>query len=157
MMALPTLSALEDCADFSKTVEPFIPQLYALPEKVLDVVTGRQSLLGLYTETNPVISGFAASLVLGAVFLVVAEVTRNYSQVDRCWSILPTLYIAHFDAWARLSGIPSRRIDAVLLFSVIWSVGSVAHHDEHSGIADLGALPTRHALLSTTGEKGATV
>lgn len=121
-MALPVLHALEDCSDLSKAVKPFIPQLYALPGKLLDVVGGRESLLKLYTETNPLISGFAFSVLLGAVFLVVAEVNRNYSQVDRCWSILPTLYIAHYDLWARLVGLPTQRIDAVLLFSTIWSV-----------------------------------
>jgi hypothetical protein len=122
-MAIPALHALEECSDFSKTVEPFIPQLYALPEKLIDVFAGRQGLLQLYLETNPLISGFAISILLGAVFLVVAEVNRNYSQVDRCWSLLPTLYIAHFDLWARLAGVPSQRIDAALLFSTIWSVG----------------------------------
>lgn len=123
MVALPALTALEDCADFSKTVEPFLPQLYALPEKLLDVLASRQSLTSLYVETNPLISGFAISVFLGAVFLVVAEINRNYSQVDRCWSLLPTFYIAHFDLWARLAGVPSRRVDAALLFSTIWSVG----------------------------------
>jgi steroid 5-alpha reductase family enzyme len=60
-------------------------------------------------------------VALGAVFLVVAEINRNYSQVDRCWSLLPTVYIAHFDAWARLTGLPTRRLDVALLFSAIWS------------------------------------
>ncbi|KAL2168188.1 hypothetical protein VTG60DRAFT_305 [Thermothelomyces hinnuleus] len=121
-MALPVVHTLEECADFSRAVKPFIPQLYDLPAKLLDVFAGRETLLQLYTETNPVISGFAISVLLGAVFLVVAEINRNYSQVDRCWSLLPTLYIAHFDAWARLTGLPSRRIDAALLFSTIWSI-----------------------------------
>ncbi|KAL2263222.1 hypothetical protein VTK26DRAFT_7716 [Humicola hyalothermophila] len=120
-MALPVLHALEDCAGFSKAVEPFVPQLSALPGKLLDVFAGRESLLKLYAETNPLISGFAFSVMLGAVFLVVAEINRNYSQVDRCWSLLPTVYTAHYDIWARLNGLPSQRIDAVLLFSTIWS------------------------------------
>jgi len=124
-MALPTLLALEECSDFSKTVEPFIPQLYALPHKLLDVIVNREGFLKLYLETNPLVSGFAASLFLGAVFLVVSEINRNYSQVDRCWSLLPTLYIAHFDAWARLAGLPSRRLDAALLFSTVWSVSGI--------------------------------
>lgn len=121
-MALPTLHALEECADFSKTVEPFIPQLYSLPAELAKVLAGRESLVKLYVETNPLISGFAISVLLGAVFLVAAEVNRNYSQVDRFWSLLPTFYIAHFDLWARLAGVPSQRIDAALLFSTIWSV-----------------------------------
>lgn len=121
-MALPVVHTLEDCADFAKTVQPFLPQLYDLPSRLLDVFAGRETLVRLYAETNPLVSGFAFSLLAGAVLLVVAEINGNYSQVDRCWSILPTLFIAHFDAWARLAGISAQRIDAVLLFSTIWSV-----------------------------------
>jgi hypothetical protein len=121
-MAVPALLSFPDTVDWSKTVEPYIPQIYELPSKVLDVLQSRQSILDLYLKTNPLISGLGVSIVLGAVFLVVAEVNKNYSQVDRCWSILPTFYIAHFDVWARLSGINSQRIDAILLFSTLWSV-----------------------------------
>jgi len=121
-MALPTVLSLEDCADYYKTVEPFLPQLYALPEKLLQTAQNRSSFLDLYTATNPLVSGFAISVFLGAVFLVVSEINKNYSQVDRAWSILPTLYIAHFNLWARLTGVPSHRLDAALLYSTIWSV-----------------------------------
>lgn len=124
-MTLPALQKFEDCADWAKAVEPYVPQLYELPSKLVDVAQGRLGLGGLYTETNPVISGFAISIFLGAIFLVVAEFNKNYSQVDRCWSILPTFYIAHFDLWARLAGIPSSRIDALLVFSAAWSVSRV--------------------------------
>ncbi len=121
-MAVPFVHTVEECADFEQVVAPYIPQLYALPGRLLDVFAGRESLLQVYTETNPLVSGFAISLVLGAVFLVAAEINANYSQVDRAWSILPTVYIGHFDVWARLAGLPTQRIDAALLFSAIWSV-----------------------------------
>ncbi len=121
-MALPSLHSLEDCSDYYKTVEPFIPQLRELPEKILQTLQDRHGFLELYTTTNPLVSAFAFSVLLGAVFLVVSEVNKNYSQVDRCWSILPTVYIAHFNVWARLAGLPSQRLDAALLFSTIWSV-----------------------------------
>ncbi|CAN8097254.1 unnamed protein product [Discula destructiva] len=120
-MALPTLIKFEDCASWTKTVEPYIPQLYELPSKLIDVVQGHQGLVDLYVHTNPLVSGFAISVALGAVFLVVAEANKNYSQVDRCWSILPTIYMAHFDLWARLAGVPSQRIDVILAFGVAWS------------------------------------
>ncbi|TPX12061.1 uncharacterized protein E0L32_007176 [Thyridium curvatum] len=120
-MALPKLFALEDCSDFSKTVEPFLPDLYALPEQLLHTLQARESFVDLYTRTNPLVSGFAFSLFLGAIFWVVSEINKNYSQVDRFWSILPTVYIAHFNVWARLAGIPSHRLDGALLFSIIWS------------------------------------
>ncbi|KAL1843422.1 hypothetical protein VTJ49DRAFT_1772 [Mycothermus thermophilus] len=121
-MALPVVHSLEQCADFETAVKPYLPQLYELPARVLAIAGDKESLWQVYTETNPLVTGFALSLVLGVVFLVVAEINRNYSQVDRCWSILPTVYIAHFDLWARLTGISSRRIDAALFFSTIWSI-----------------------------------
>ena len=124
-MALPTLQSLEDCADYYKTVEPLLPQLYELPEKLVHAVQNGTSLVDLYVATNPLVSGFAISVFLGAVFLVVSEINKNYSQVDRCWSILPTIYIAHFNLWARLVGIPSQRLDAALFYSTIWSVRSL--------------------------------
>lgn len=140
-MAIPVLKTLKECSDFSKTVEPFVPQLYDLPQKLLDVMAGREGLVKLYVETNPLISGFAISIALGAVFLVAAEVNRNYSQVDRFWSLLPTFYIAHFDVWARLAGIPSQRIDAALLFSTVWSVRFPAFKP-----------PTRRILLTMSSQ-----
>lgn len=122
-MSLPALQIFENCADWNKTVEPYIPQLYELPRRLLDAVQSRQEgLLDIYTQTNPLISGFAISLFLGVVFLIVSEINHNYSQVDRCWSLLPTFYIAHFDLWARLAGIHSARLDTLLLFSTVWSV-----------------------------------
>lgn len=122
MTLLPALVSLEQCSDWSKTVEPFIPQFYELPGRLLDTFKTGGSFLELYRTTNPLVSGLACSIFLGAVFLVAAEVNRNYSQVDRFWSLLPTFYIAHFDVWARLNGVPHQRVDAALLFSVLWSV-----------------------------------
>lgn len=124
-MALPALATLEECADFSKTVTPFLPQLYALPANILNAVANRGSFFDLYTQTNPLITGFGLSLAFGAVFLVVAEINRNYSQVDRCWSLLPTFYVAHFNVWARLLGLPTKRLDTILLFSTLWSVSGI--------------------------------
>lgn len=124
-MPLPALQSFEQCANWDKTVAPYIPELYELPNRLLDVFQSRLSITDLYVETNPLISGFAISVAFGAIFLVVAEFNKNYSQVDRCWSILPTFYIAHFDLWARLAGVPSQRIDAALFFSTVWSVSKV--------------------------------
>jgi steroid 5-alpha reductase family enzyme len=121
-LAVPVVTFLEQAATWSKTVEPYYSQLQALPSQLMNVAAGRETLLELYVNTNPLVTGFAVSVALGAVFLVVAEITRNYSQVDRCWSILPTFYNAHFALWARLAGYPHQRVDAVLLWSVIWSV-----------------------------------
>lgn len=120
-IALPAVTSLEDCANWAKTVEPYIPQLYTLPNQILASITDLQALKHLYISTNPLISGFAFSLALFPVFLVISEYNRNYSQVDRVWSILPTLYNAHYALWARLSGLPTQRLDLVLAFGVAWS------------------------------------
>jgi hypothetical protein len=154
-MAVPFVRTVEECADFAKVVAPYIPQLYSLPEKLLDVCAGRESLLQLYTETNPLISGFAISVILGAVFLVVAEINANYSQVDRAWSILPTVYIGHFSVWARLTGLPTQRIDAALLFSALWSVSLPDRTSGRGARHGVVLIPPRHVSHSTTGEKGA--
>ena len=124
-MALPVLKTLEDCSDFSKTVEPFIPQLLELPRNIVANFRHADALYWLYVGTNPLISATAISIALGAVFLVAAEVNRNYSQVDRFWSILPNLYIAHIALWARAAGLPHQRVDLILGFTTLWSVSDV--------------------------------
>jgi hypothetical protein len=121
-MALPTLKSLEDCADYSIVIEPFLSQLYELPSNVFTTVTNGQSLLDLYTNTNPLVSGFAFSVFIGGIFWVASEANRNYSQVDRFWSLLPAFYNAHFSAWVHLNNLPSQRVDLILFWSVIWSV-----------------------------------
>ena len=125
-MALPVIRSIADCTDFSKTVSPYIGQLYDLPQQIFDNITNLQALKVLYVSTNPLIAAFAFSLFLFPIFLVVSEINRNYSQVDRCWSILPTIYNAHFTAYAHATGLSTRRLDMLLLFSTFWSVSF--HH-----------------------------
>lgn len=142
-MALPIVHSLPECASYAKVIEPCIDQLYALPSEFAEAARASlanafsasslseiaseaaQPFARLYVHTNPLVSGFAISLALGAVFLVVSEINRNYSQVDRCWSLLPTLYIAHFNLWARLQGLSTEKLDAALLFGVAWSVSLI--------------------------------
>ncbi|KAH7041202.1 uncharacterized protein B0I36DRAFT_20530 [Microdochium trichocladiopsis] len=120
-MAIPTVKTLEQCSEWSRVVEPYIPQLFDLPGKVLGAATSPAALVELYKATNPLISGFAFSVALGFVFLIVSEINRNYSQVDRMWSLLPTIYNAHFATWTHLHGLPSDRVDLVLAWSILWS------------------------------------
>lgn len=119
---MPIIKTLSDCASYSKTVEPYIPQLYALPEKVLANIGDLEGLKDVYTSTNPVISGLAFSLALFPIFLITSEINRNWSQVDRVWSILPTVYHIHYAVWARLNGLETQKVDNVMAFSVVWSI-----------------------------------
>ncbi len=120
--ALPIITSLSDCADFSKTVEPYLPQLYAFPSNFLAALGNTDALKHLYLSTNPIISGLVFSISTFPIFFTVSEINKNYSQVDRVWSILPTLYHIHYAVWARLNGLPTQRVDNVLAFSVLWSL-----------------------------------
>ena len=122
-MALPVVHSLVDCIDFSRTVEPFVPQLWPLSQQLLQACTELQRIKDFYMSTNPLISAFALSLFLFPVFLLISELNKNYSQVDRMWSIMPTVYNAHYAIWARLQDVPTERLDTLLLFSAIWTVG----------------------------------
>lgn len=122
LMALPIITSIQDCADFSKTVEPYIPQLYAFPNAFINAIGNSDALKHLYISTNPIISGLAFSIATFPIFFIVSEINKNYSQVDRVWSIMPTIYHAHYAIWARMNGLPSARTDNVLAFSVLWSL-----------------------------------
>ena len=121
-MSLPVIRSLADCTDIYKTVLPYVSQLYDLPQQIFENITNVQALKVLYISTNPLISAFAFSLFLGPVFLIISEINKNYSQVDRCWSLLPTVYNAHFALYAHAAGLPTRRLDTLLVFSALWSV-----------------------------------
>lgn len=130
-MSLPVVRNLVDCSDIYQTVLPYLPQLYDLPQQIFQNINNLQALKILYVSTNPFISAFAFSLFLAPIFLLVSEVNKNYSQVDRCWSLLPTIYNAHYVAYAHATGLPTRRLDILLLFSAVWSVsaGCKGHTD----------------------------
>ena len=121
-IALPVVQSLTDCVDFSRTVSPYTSQLYDLPQQLAQSYSNSTELRNLYLATNPLISAFALSLFLAPIFLVISEINRNYSQVDRCWSILPTIYNAHFVIYAHMSGLPTGRLDYLLAASILWSV-----------------------------------
>ncbi|RQM08209.1 hypothetical protein DH86_00000665 [Scytalidium sp. 3C] len=101
---------------------PYLPQLYDLPEKLLQSRSNTTELYDIYLATNPLVSALAFSLFLAPIFLVLSEINRNYSQVDRCWSILPTIYNAHYVAYAHLIGLNTRRLDTLLVLSTVWTI-----------------------------------
>lgn len=123
ILSLPVLKDVSECADFSLTVQPYIHQLYSLPSQVASIASSDSkldALSALYLNTNPLITGLFISLALAPIFLVLSEINRNYSQVDRLWSILPGAYVAHFAAFAHLNGLPTQKLDNVLVFSTMW-------------------------------------
>lgn len=121
-MALPVVKNLLDCANYTTTVEPYLYQLRPLPQILFESITSPIALKQIYLDTNPLISAFAFSLALGPIFLVAAEINQNYSQVDRFWSILPTVYNVHYAVWAHLAGYNTGRLDLLAIASALWSV-----------------------------------
>jgi hypothetical protein len=121
-MALPVVKTVHDCSDFQKTVLPYLPQLYDFPQQLLQSYDNPTELRNIYLATNPLITALSFSLFLAPVFLIISEINRNYSQVDRMWSILPTIYNAHYVVYAHLSGLPTTRLDNLIAFSCVWSV-----------------------------------
>lgn len=120
-MALPLIESKADI-ELSNTVSPYIPQLYGLFQNTFQSALDPQALTQIYLSTNPLISALAFSLFLAPVFLIVSEVNKNCSQIDRFWSILPTIYNAHYAIYAHALGLPTRRLDTVLVLSTLWSV-----------------------------------
>lgn len=123
-MFLPLVDSLPDCSSYAITAGAFVNQLCQLPSRLLHDAGSVASLKQLYIETNPLVSAFATSVLLGLLFLLVSEMNGNCSQVDRMWSILPNLYILHLVLWARLAGLPSSRVCLVAASTTIWSVSS---------------------------------
>lgn len=121
-MALPAIKSLQDATDYRTTVLPYIDQLYDLPRRLAAAGANSDALQRIYLETNPLATAFAFSLFLAPIFLVISEINKNYSQVDRMWSILPTTYVTHYFAYAHYAGIPTTYIDLILAFSVTWTV-----------------------------------
>lgn len=145
-MALPNVTIPADCADFSLTVLPYIPQLYELPTQIFGNYNDLEALKLLYVSTNPLISAFAFALFISPIFLIVSEVNKNYSQVDRCWSILPTLYNIHYCVWAHLAGLSTARLDNLVAFSIVWSLRLTFNYWRKGGYS-IGSEDYRWAVL----------
>jgi hypothetical protein len=123
-LPLPQVQSAVDCASFNHTVLPFLSQLITLPER-LQVAAATKDVAGLkeiYLSTNPFITALGFSLALSVFFLLFSEINRNYSQVDRFWSILPAIYNVHFAVWARMTGLQSQSLDTIAAIALIWSV-----------------------------------
>lgn len=120
--ALPLVASLEDCADYTKTVAPFMFQLYELPSRIAAHITDVQGLQSVYAQTNPLITALAFALFMTTIVLAVSEINKNYSQVDRLWSILPVIYNVHYAVWASINGLPTVRLNHVMAVSLIWGL-----------------------------------
>lgn len=121
-LPLPSVESLADCTSFQLTVLPYLTQLQFLPASLREAGWELESLKAVYLATNPLVSAVAFGSVLAGILFVAAEINRNFSQIDRFWSLLPAIYNVHFAVWARLSGIRTQTLDTIAVISILWSV-----------------------------------
>ena len=149
ILSLPSLSTLQQCGDFDLTVRPYIPQLLELPHNLQSII-GSDDKLGdlrlLYLNTNPLVSSFAFALILSVIVLFAAEINKNYSQVDRLWSVLPAFYIGHYTLWAHLNGLPTQRLDNVAVCGAVWSARLTFNYWRKGGY-NIGSEDYRWAVV----------
>lgn len=100
---------MSDNTSIVAVASAYYAQLTQAPAALLKIHTLNELQL-FYTTSDPLVIGLAISLAISPIFLVVSEVKRNYSQVDRAWSILPSLFHGHYVLWAWLNGIRIGRI-----------------------------------------------
>ncbi|RVX73186.1 hypothetical protein B0A52_02313 [Exophiala mesophila] len=148
-MALPVVRTLTECADFQNTVAPYIHQLRPFPQVFWESIANPAALKQLYVDTNPLVTSTAFALAIAPIFLLVSEINRNYSQVDRFWSILPTVFNFHYAVYARAAGIDTKRVDAVLAVSMLWSVRLTYNYYRKGGY-NVGTEDYRWATVKAT-------
>ena len=127
MSGLPLITSTQDVASYARTVAPylhtlpeFLQQLWSSATAITQQSGSTSSVVTLYRDTNPFLAGLAVALLLGPVFLLTSEAFRNYSQVDRAWSILPAIYVGHFNLWGRMHGVSSARMDMACAVATVW-------------------------------------
>ncbi|KIV78660.1 hypothetical protein PV11_06288 [Exophiala sideris] len=145
-MALPVLRSLVECAEYNNTVAPYLYQLQPLPQVFLQSATNAAGLKQLYLDTNPLVTAIAFSLAISPIFLVVSEINKNYSQVDRVWSILPTIYNIHYAVYAHLAGIDTTRLNVLAAISCLWSTRLTYNYWRKGGYS-IGSEDYRWAIV----------
>ena len=145
-MALPIVQVARDCADYARTLRPYLSDLRPLPTLIREHITDTAALQQLYVDTNPFVSGLAISLFLSPFFLFFAELNQNWSQIDRVWSILPTLYNVHWAIWTHMSGLATERMDLRLLVSTLWSIRLTFNYWRRGGY-QIGSEDYRWAII----------
>ena len=64
-----------------------------------------------------VLTWFTVMIIIALVCFVISELTLNYSQVDKLWSIIPGIY-----SWITFSSFPSARMLIMALLVTIWGL-----------------------------------
>lgn len=77
------------------------------------------AMLELYRSTDPLVTALVVAGGFSALCWVLSLLTREYSWVDRLWSITPPLYAIHFAAYASFG---DARLNLMAALVVLWGV-----------------------------------
>jgi steroid 5-alpha reductase family enzyme len=76
-----------------------------------------------YCKSGALEYGLFATLILATVCFILTKLTREYSWVDRLWSVLPGLYACHFlyhQSHCRNTPVSDRQW---IMFTIVWLWG----------------------------------
>ena len=76
-------------------------------------------LLELYNTTDPLVTALWIAGGFAALCWVLSLITKEYSWVDRLWSVTPPLFAVHFAARA---GFDDARLNLMAALTVLWGV-----------------------------------
>ncbi|KAK6356979.1 hypothetical protein TWF718_001312 [Orbilia javanica] len=119
MAAIPSFSNILEIAQSSPNV---LQLLQGAINGVQQVAAGELDFFTFYKQTDPLATTALFSIILSVFVFILSEITRNFSQVDRLWSILPAVYIVHYSVWANINNLRTDRVDTVAVVSIIWSI-----------------------------------
>ncbi|MEM8607268.1 MAG: DUF1295 domain-containing protein [Myxococcota bacterium] len=92
-------------------------------------------MLSWYQSTDPLVTAFWASLGFAGLCWLLSVLTREYSWVDRLWSITPVLYSVHFAAYA---GFEDTRLNLMAGLVTVWGVRLTYNYARKGGYAPGG-------------------
>ncbi|KAI5804497.1 hypothetical protein EDC01DRAFT_423527 [Geopyxis carbonaria] len=144
MVALPIIKSLEEATSLETVLYPFLHQFSY--SHVEPLIYGKVSPTEWYLSTNPFITAALFCGVISVLCFIAQEITRNSSQVDRLWSILPTVYIAHYTVFAHMKGLETTRLDTMVTFFILWSA-RLTYNFWRKGGYQKGHEDYRHEIL----------
>lgn len=92
-------------------------------------------LLDLYSKTDPLLSALWLCAAFSVLCWLLSVLTREYSWVDRLWSITPVIYAGHFAAHA---GFDDARLNVMALLVALWGLRLTYNFARKGGYAPGG-------------------
>ena len=87
-------------------------------------------MLELYKATDPLVTALWAAGGFALLCWVLSILTKEYSWVDRLWSITPALFAVHFAAYV---GFTDLRLNLMAGLAVLWGVRLTYNFARKSG------------------------